>query len=253
MQLEVDCMYIFPLSLLFFVQSIDLTSSFIRFFVRHDGCCCSFNQTLVIRSLVHSFIHSTCQQRTFLLVLVITICHLSSKLTPSSPQNLSPNPESPYNNSSTPQSNAAAAASAAAAAADDHVVVVVEESTPSEGFSTPKSKPQYPISTPSNPRKTVHHLVDEFSRTPTLSTLLCERLRTEKVRRGWNWVLGGRCEWWRRGGRGYLLLKDWWWWWWFCSRRRALLLGGGIVVLLRSSGAMWRVRELLRFREAWFS
>lgn len=77
MQLEVDCMYIFPLSLLFFVQSIDLTSSFIRFFVRHDGCCCSFNQTLVTRSLVHSFIHSTCQQRTFLLVLVIAICHLS--------------------------------------------------------------------------------------------------------------------------------------------------------------------------------
>lgn len=56
MQLEVDCMYIFPLSLLFFVQSIDLTSSFIRFFVRHVCCCCSsFNQTLVIRSLIHSF------------------------------------------------------------------------------------------------------------------------------------------------------------------------------------------------------
>lgn len=76
MQLEVDCMYIFPLSLLCFVQSIDLTSSFIRFFVRHDGCCCSFNQTLVIRSLVHSFLHSTWQQRTFVLVLLIT-SHLS--------------------------------------------------------------------------------------------------------------------------------------------------------------------------------
>lgn len=247
MQLEVDCMYIFPLSLLFFVQSIDLTSSFIPFFVRHDGCCCSFNRTLVIRSLVHSFIHSTWQQRTFLLVLIIA-SHLSlSNLTPSSPQNLSPNPESPCNNSSTPQSNAAASA-----AADDHVVVV-EESTPSVDSSTPKSKPQYPISTPSNPRKTVHHLVDEFSRTPTLSRLLCERLQMRKVRRGWNWVLGGRCEWWRRGGRGYLLLKDCWWWWWFCWRRRASLLGDGIVMLLRSSGAMWRVRELLRFREAWFS
>lgn len=196
------------------------------------------------RSFIHSFNiaaknFSSCPRH----------CHLpslSSNLTPSSPQNLSPNPESPCNNSSTPQSNAAAAA-------DDHVVV--EESTPSVDFSTPKSKPQYPISTPSNPRKTVHHLVDEFSRTPTLSRLLCERLRTEKVRRGWNWVLGGRCEWWRRGGRGYLLLKDcWWWWrWFFCSRRRALLLGGGIVMLLRSSGATWRVRELLRFREAWFS
>lgn len=254
MQLKVDCMYIFPLSLLFFVQSIDLTSSFIPFFVRHDAkkqLCLLFNQTLVIRSLVRSFIHLTWQQRTFLLVLVIA-SHLSlSNLTTSSPQNLSPNPESPCNNSSTPQSNAAA--SAAAAAADDHVVVV-EESTPSVGSSTPKSKPQYPISTPSNPRKTVHHLVDEFSRTPTLSRLLCERLQMRKVRRGWNWVLGGRCEWWRRGGRGYLLPKDCWWWWWFCCwRRRALLLGGGIVMLLRSSGAMWRVRELLRFREAWFS
>lgn len=247
MQLEVDCMYIFPLSLLVFVQSIDLTSSFIRFFVRHVCCCCSsFNQTLVIGSLVHSFIHSTCQQRTFLLVLVIAICHLShSNLIPSSPQNLSPNPESPCNNSSTPQSNAAAAA-----AADDHVVVV-EESTPSVDFSTPKSKPQYPTAKPSNPRKTVHHLVDEFSRTPTLSRLLCERLQMRKVRRGWNWVLGGRCEWWRRGGRGYLLPKDCWWW--FCWRQRVSLLGGGIVMLLRSSGAMWRVRELLRFREAWFS
>lgn len=63
----------------FFVQSIDLTSSFIRFFVRHDAkkqFCLLFNQTLVIRSLVHSFIHSTCQQRTFLLVLIIA-CHLS--------------------------------------------------------------------------------------------------------------------------------------------------------------------------------
>lgn len=210
----------------------------------------SIKPSSFIHSLIHSFIHSTWQQRTFLLALVIAISHLShSNLIPSSPQNLSPNPESPCNNSSTPQSNAAAAASAAAAA-DDHVVV--EESTPSVGSSTPKSKPQYPISTPSNPRKTVHHLVDEFSRTPTLSRLLCERLQMRKVRRGWNWVLGGRCEWWRRGGRGYLLLKDWWWWW-FCSRQRALLLGGGIVMLLRSSGAMWRVRELLRFREAWFS
>lgn len=254
MQLEVDCMYIFPLSLLFFVQSIDLTSSFIRFFVRHDAkkkqFCLLFNQT---SSFVHSFIHSFIQhgsKELFFLSPLLPSAISHSKLTPSSPQNLSPNPESPYNNSSTPQSNAAAAAaSAAAAAADDHVV---EESTPSVDFSTPKSKPQYPISTPSNPRKTVHHLVDEFSRTPTLSRLLCERLQSEKVRRGWNWVLGGRCELWRRGGRGYLLLKDWWWWW-FCSRQRALLLGGGIVMLLRSSGAMWRVRELLRFREAWFS
>lgn len=205
-------------------------------------------------SFVHSFIHSFIQhgsKELFFLSSLLPSAISHSNLTPSSPQNLSPNPESPYNNSSTPQSNAA---SASAAAADDHVVVVVEESTPSVNFSTPKSKPQYPISTPSNPRKTVHHLGDEFSRTPTLSRLLCERLQMRKVRRGWNWVLGGRCEWWRRGGRGYLLLKDWWWWWWFCCwRRRASLLGDGIVMLLRSSGAMWRVRELLRFREAWFS
>lgn len=253
MQLEVDCMYIFPLSLLFFC-SINRSGFVVHSFLRSTCLLLLFfiPSDFVIRSLVHSFFHSTWQQRTSVLVLVIA-CHLSSNLTPSSPQNLSPNPESPCNNSSTPQSNAAAAAFAAAAADDDHVVVV-EESTPSVDFSTPKSKPQYPISTPSNPRKTVHHLVDEFSRTPTLSRLLCERLQMRKVRRGWNWVLGGRCEWWRRGGRGYLLLKDWWWWWWFCCwRRRALLLGGGIVMLLRSSGAMWRVRELLRFREAWFS
>lgn len=211
----------------------------------------SIKPSSFVHSFIRSFIHPTWQQRTFVPVLVIAN-HLShSNLTPSSPQNLSPNPESPCNNSSTPQSNAAAAAaSAAAAAADDHVVVV-EESTPSVDFSTPKSKPQYPISTPSNPRKTVHHLVDEFSRMPTLSRLLCERLQSEKVRRGWNWVRGGRCELWRRGGRGYLLLKDCWWW--FCWRQRVSLLGGGIVMLLRSSAAMWRVRELLRFREAWFS
>lgn len=205
-------------------------------------------------SFVHSFIHSFIQhgsKELFFLFSSLPSAISLSKLTPSSPQNLSPNPESPCNNSSTPQSNAAAAAAASAASAADDHVVVVEESTPSVDFSPPKSKPQYPISTPSNPRKTVHHLGDEFSRTPTLSRLLCERLQMRKVRRGWNWVLGGRGEWWRRGGRGYLLLKDCWWW--FCSRQRALLLGGGIVMLLRSSGAMWRVRGLLRFREAWFS
>lgn len=210
----------------------------------------SIKPSSFVHSFIRSFIHSfNMPAKNF--CSCPRYCHLpslTSNLTPSSPQNLSPNPESPCNNSSTPQSNAAAAA-----AADDHVVVV-EESTPSVDFSTPKSKPQYPILTPSNPRKTVHHLVDEFSRTPTLSRLLCERLQSEKVRRGWNWVLGGRCEWWRRGGRGYLLLKDCWWWWWFCCwRRRVLLLGGGIVMLPRSSGAMWRVRELLRFREGWFS
>lgn len=124
-------MYIFPLSLLFFVQSIDLTSSFIRFFVRHDAkkktilfAVQSDPRHSFTRSFIHSFNmaaknFSSCSH----------YCHLpslSSNLTPSSPQNLSPNPESPYNNSSTPQSNAAAAAAASAAAADDHVVVVEE-------------------------------------------------------------------------------------------------------------------------------
>lgn len=75
MQLEVDCMYNFPLSLLFFVQSIDLTSSFIRFFVAvvHH----SIRPSSFVHSFIRSFIHSTWQQKTFVLVLVITICHLS--------------------------------------------------------------------------------------------------------------------------------------------------------------------------------
>lgn len=67
MQLEVDCMYIFPLSLLFFVQSIDLTSSFIRFFVRHDAKKPPLLFAVVVvhsiksSSFVHSFIHSFIQ------------------------------------------------------------------------------------------------------------------------------------------------------------------------------------------------
>lgn len=63
----------------FFVQSIDLTSSFIRFFVRHDGCCCcSFNQTLVIRSFIHSFIQQASKKLFFLFSSLPAISHPTS-------------------------------------------------------------------------------------------------------------------------------------------------------------------------------
>lgn len=76
-------MYIFPLSLLFFVQSIDLTSSFIRFFVRHDGCCVVVH-SIKPSSFVHSFIHSFIQHGSKEQVLFLSSLLPAISLTPTS-------------------------------------------------------------------------------------------------------------------------------------------------------------------------